>query len=158
LGGNKNISHNDTKTQRRLAFLIPAGDAAHAFLERRASDVHQEADWQIQQPKIGNHLFAMERRKPLNRFTRSAACVQKHIRPKSFGEFDTIISYRNRPLAFDQEPFSGQLIRQNRFINGFEQTWSQVAVQAESTIHSNGRQRFRFRTYPGLSLCLCVFV
>ncbi|MFZ0932662.1 MAG: hypothetical protein WAN11_28940 [Syntrophobacteraceae bacterium] len=39
-----------------------------AVFENRSSEVHQETKGQFEEPEISKHLFAVDRRKVLNRF------------------------------------------------------------------------------------------
>ena len=60
----KRLPH--AKTRRTLRG-VAVGDAAQALAEGGCAEVHQQAEREIHQAQVGQHLLAVDRREPLDR-------------------------------------------------------------------------------------------
>ena len=56
------------------------------------------------------------------------------VDPETIGKSDTVKLYRQDFLSLNGEPYPRKLRRKDGFVNGFEKTWSEVAVQPEPAI------------------------
>lgn len=82
----------------------------------------------------------MDWRKGLHRlqFHNEAAFYQQ-IHSKTFIEMHAIEVERDAFLAFYVQPAFFQHPRKNHFINGFQQSWTEVSMEMERSIYDYGR-------------------
>lgn len=82
------------------------------------------------------------------------------VDPETVGKNDTVKLYRQDFLSLNGEADARKLRRKNGFVNGFEKTWSKVAVQPKPAIHSDTGQFLNvlqsLRAFPAYFVPSCA--
>src|SRR5436190_1274162 len=126
---------------RRLRRIVIVRYAPDPLAESRCPEVHQQAQRQVHQSQIGQHLLGMHRGRALDRLELDQQRpLDQKVGTKSFVENDAVQPDRNRLLALDDKPALDQVMREHGLVNGFEQTRPQPLVNLEPAIDGNRRQ------------------
>lgn len=104
-------------------------NAANTFFEGLPAEVDEQTEREPQQAKIGQYLFAVQRRKPLHGFQFDEQFFfDQKISAKTFGQFNTTITDGDGRLSLNIKTTAHKLVEQNRFVDRFEQPRPQIPV------------------------------
>ncbi len=62
--------------------------------------------------------------------------VDQQVQPQTGIETKIVIGHWNRDLSLSRKAPTFQLVYKARFVNGFQQSWSQRRVNLESSVHN----------------------
>jgi len=107
-----------------------------AVLENSGPEVHKEAKGQIEEPEISENLFAVDRSKVLNgRDLNQELPFNHQISPEAFIKSQSLENDGDRLLPFYTKAAACKQLRQDDFINGFQQTRPQFRMHRVSGVH-----------------------
>ena len=116
-------------------------DSFNPVLKANLAEVNQQTKFAIAQPKLGKNLFAMDGGEFLHRFQfHNDFFLNQEIGAKSLFENEIVIMDRDRYLAFDAKVLLPQFVREEHFVNAFEQTWPRSCVNLECSIENDSGQ------------------
>lgn len=133
-------------------------NAFDAVFEKSFAKVDQQTETEVEQPKISEELFAVNRSQFFNRFKlNNEAIVDDQICTKSFVKNQLLIADGNWNLADNAIPTFRQFMGKNHLVNGFKQAGAKSSVNIERRIHNILRYFFKLFIHLFAS-CLCGFV
>ena len=115
-----------------------------------------KSEGQVHQAQIGQHLFRMHRRVALGRFQFDhQSILNQKIDSEGLVEQSTAKHDGNDLLAFDAQSAFAQKLGKQNFIDRFEQTRPDFAMQLIAAVQGQTGQFFNIRRQTGP---LCGFV
>jgi hypothetical protein len=102
---------------------------AQSLIEFLTPKIDQQAEGQIHKPQTCQQLLAVNRQECIDRFYfDDQAIVHHQIRPESVGENKIINLNFDRHLPINFQTASDEPLFQHRFVNRFQQSWSDINV------------------------------
>jgi hypothetical protein len=133
-------SLRDTNSERRRFLRHAIGDALDPVLDQVVAEIDQETESFLHQPQIGQHLFAVHWIECRDRFHfHDHAIVNEQVGAKAFIKTDPVPCDWNRHLSFDCVAVFAQFMREQDFVNDFENTWAEPGVKPVSSVNNHSR-------------------
>ena len=113
----------------------PVRNPAKTFLERLSAEIHEQPDGLIRQAQIGQQLFGMEWRKPLNGLHfDDELLVHEKVNSEAFRKRKAVKDNRQRLLPLDEQATPFQSLCEKRFIDGLENPRAKILMEMKAAV------------------------
>jgi hypothetical protein len=132
------------KNQWRKLEIGLAHDPPQSVRQPRHIEVHEQTHAQSRRFQVAEHLRQMDRRQLFDRLDLKNQTSGNHHIQMLISEETTSIEHRNSLLSFEGQPRYSQLDADGAGIQTLEQTWTELAMDADATTDRSPHQVFDF--------------